>query len=80
MAFPHRTDVTVRNRTVKRDLITVCSVHELQDALSMVIQPPVPHLSIGNRIHSHLLSCVCIRTEVWLEGVELDSSHREEAG
>ena len=64
MAFPHRIDVTVRNRTVKCDVSTVISVHGLQAALVKVTQPPVPHLGISHRIHRQLISCVDMRTEV----------------
>ena len=64
MAFPHRADVTVRDRTVKCDPIAVLPIHELQAALVDMTQPPVPHLGIGHRIHRQLLSCVSIRTEV----------------
>ena len=71
MAFPHRTDVTVRNKTVKCDPIAVILVHLLQAALIEVTQPPLPHLGISHRIHRHLLSCVSICTEVFLEGVEI---------
>ena len=64
MAFPHRTDVTVRNRTVKCLSIAVLPSHELQVALVEVVKPPVSHLGIGYRMHRQLLSCVSIRTEV----------------
>ena len=47
MPSPYRTYVTVRNRTVKCDPITVRSVYELQAALVKVTQPPMPHLSIA---------------------------------
>ena len=64
MTFPHRTDVAVRNRTVKCDSNAALSVRELQATLIDVAQPPVPHLGIDHRIHRQLLSCVTIRTEV----------------
>ena len=60
MAFPHCTDVTVRNRTVKCNPIAVLPVHEA--ALVEVTQSPVPRLGVGHRIHRQLLSCVSIRT------------------
>ena len=55
MAFPHRTYVTVRNRTVECDSIAILSVHELEATLIEVSQPPAPHLGIGHRIHCQLL-------------------------
>ena len=62
MAFPHRTYITVRNRTVKCDRIAVIPVHELKVAHVEVTMPPVPHLGVGHRINRQLLSCVSIRT------------------
>ena len=71
MAFHHRTDVTVRNRTFKCDVSTVISVHGLQATLVKVTQPPMPHLGISHRIHCQLISCVAMRTDVLLEEIEL---------
>jgi len=64
MTFPDRTDVTVRNRTVKCNPIALLPVHALMAALLEVTHRPVPHLGIDQRIHCHLLSSLSIRTEV----------------
>ena len=70
VAFPHRTDFTARNRTVKRDPIAALPVYELQAAFIEVTQSPMPQLGIGHRIYRLPLSSVSINTEVWLEEVE----------
>lgn len=59
VTFPHRTNVTVRDRTVDCDAIAVLA-HDFKAALVEVNQSPVPYLGIDHCIRHQLLSWVSI--------------------